>query len=103
MLLLSNARPNSAVVRTLSWYVTWKVAAAMFESPMYCSELARVYKLAGIASFQLSPENTELEREKKREVAGIDGGIVFEISYSAIVRDIASLMTSLRKTAVDVR
>lgn len=47
---------------------------------MYCKELASVYRLAGKASFQLSPEKTVLVREKKRDVAGMDGGAVLETS-----------------------
>jgi hypothetical protein len=70
---------------------------------MYCSELANVYKLAGIASFQLSPENTAAVREERSDVAGTDGGADLETSYRATVRETASLTTSLKKTAVDVR
>jgi hypothetical protein len=33
-----------------------------------------------MASFQLSPENTALVREKKRDVAGREGGADFETS-----------------------
>ena len=42
-------------------------------------------------------------REKKSDVAGTEGGAVFETSYSAMVREIASFTTSLKKTVVDVR
>jgi hypothetical protein len=47
---------------------------------MYWREFERTPRPAGIASFQLSPESTALEREKKREVAGIEGGAFFETS-----------------------
>lgn len=56
-----------------------------------------------MASFQLSPENTALVSEKKSDVAGRDGGAAFETSYRAIVKEMASLITSLRKTVVEVR
>lgn len=56
-----------------------------------------------MASFQLSPEKTVLVSEKKSDVAGRDGGAAFETSYRAIVKEMASLITSLRKTVVEVR
>lgn len=56
-----------------------------------------------MASFHPSPENTELYNCSKRTVAGVDGGRVLEISYRAILRDTASLITSFKKTAVEVK
>jgi hypothetical protein len=50
------------------------------DSAIYCSELDKTPRLAGIASFQLSPETTALVREKKRDVAGIEGGAALETS-----------------------
>jgi hypothetical protein len=70
---------------------------------IYCSEFCSVYNAAGIASFHPSPEKTELYNCSNSTVAGVDGGRVREMSYSAMESETASLMTSLRKTAVDVR
>jgi hypothetical protein len=70
---------------------------------MYCSEFCSVYSTAGIASNHPSPENTDIYNCSKRTVAGVEGGRVREISYIAIVNETASFMTSLRKTAVDVK
>lgn len=42
------------------------------------------------------------DRFEKRDVAGMEGGARLEISYRAIVREMASLMASVRKTAVEV-
>ena len=47
---------------------------------MYCKVFCKVYKLAGIASFQLSPVKTALVRELKSDVAGREGERVREIS-----------------------
>jgi hypothetical protein len=47
---------------------------------MYWRVLERTPRAAGIANFQLSPEKTVLVREKKREVAGIEGGAVLDTS-----------------------
>ena len=49
---------NTAVVRILSWLVTWNVAASKLPAAMYCTLFCKVYNIAGIAIFQLSPENT---------------------------------------------
>ena len=47
---------------------------------MYCRVFCSVNRLAGMASFQLSPVKTALVRELNREVAGSAGGRVLEIS-----------------------
>lgn len=62
-----------------------------------------MYKVAGMASFQPSPEKTDIYNCSKRTVAGVEGGSVREISYIAIVRERANLITSFRKTAVEVK
>lgn len=62
-----------------------------------------MYKVAGIASFHPSPENTDIYNCSKRTVAGVEGGRVLEISYNAIVKETANFMTSFKKTAVDVK
>jgi hypothetical protein len=69
---------------------------------MYCREFWKVYNTAGIASFHPSPKNTDAYSCSKSTVAGVEGGSVCEISYKAIERLTASLITSFRKTAVDV-
>lgn len=56
-----------------------------------------------MASFQLSPVKTADERVENNVVAGEEGGRLLEMSYNAMVRDIVSLMTSFRKTAVEVK
>ncbi len=55
-----------------------------------------------MANFHPSPPNTDAYNCSKRTVAGVEGGRVRDISYIAIVKETASLMTSLRKTAVEV-
>jgi hypothetical protein len=70
---------------------------------MYCREFWSVYSAAGIDSFHPSPENTELKSCSKSTVAGVEGGKVRDISYRAMEIETANFMTSLRKTAVDVR
>jgi hypothetical protein len=70
---------------------------------MYCREFWSVYSVAGIASFHPSPENTDIYNCSKRTVAGVEGGRVREISYMAIVNERASLITSFKNTAVEVR
>jgi hypothetical protein len=70
---------------------------------MYCSEFWSVYNVAGIANFHPSPEKTELYNCSKRTVAGVEGGSVREISYMEKVKETASLITSFRKTAVEVK
>jgi hypothetical protein len=67
-------------VRNFSWNVTWKLAARRFDSAMYRREFDRTSRLAGMASFQLSPEKTALVREKKSDVAGMEGGAALETS-----------------------
>lgn len=62
-----------------------------------------MYKAAGTASLKPSLEKTELYSCSNITVAGVLGGRVLEISYSEKVRLIANLMTSFRKTAVDVK
>ena len=61
-----------------------------------------MYKVAGITSFQLSPDKTVADRDANKEVAGREGCTDLECSYKATVRHIASFKTSFRKTAVDV-
>ena len=56
-----------------------------------------------MASFQLSPVKTALMREEKSDVAVAEGGRVREMSYRAIVRQTASLKTSVITTAVEAR
>lgn len=56
-----------------------------------------------MANFHPSPENTDMYSCSKSTVAGVEGGRVWDISYMAIVKETASLMTSLRKTAVEVK
>jgi len=56
-----------------------------------------------MASFHPSPEKTDIYNCSKRTVAGVEGGSVREMSYMAIVKETANFMTSLRKTAVDVK
>lgn len=51
---------KNAVVRILSWYVTWNVAASRFDTAVYCSEFWIVYRHAGMASFHESPEKTSV-------------------------------------------
>ena len=75
----------------------------MLDNAIYCREFDKTPRAAGRASFQLSPEKTALVREKNRDVAGIEGGAALETSYNAIVREMASLTNSFRKTAVEVR
>ena len=70
---------------------------------IYCREFWRVYSVAGMASFHPSPEKTDMYNCSKRTVAGVEGGRFCDISYMAIVKETASLMTSLRKTAVEVK
>lgn len=79
------------------------MAASRFEIAMYCNVFCRVKRLAGIASFQLSPVKTFPTSVVNSDVAGAEGEIFCEISYSATVRQTASLRTSLRNTAVDVK
>jgi hypothetical protein len=62
-----------------------------------------VYRVAGIANFHPSPENTDMYNCSKSTVAGVEGGNVREMSYIAMVKLTANLMTSLRKTAVEVK
>ena len=62
-----------------------------------------MYSEAGMASFQLSPVKTAEVRAPKSEVAGSEGARFREISYRAAVKQIASLRTSLRNTAVEVK
>jgi len=69
---------------------------------MYCREFWNVYNTAGIASFHPSPKNTDAYNCSKRTVAGVEGGSVCEMSYKAIEMLTASLMTSLRNTAVEL-
>lgn len=56
-----------------------------------------------MASFHPSPENTDMYNCSKRTVAGVEGGRVCDMSYITIVKETANLMTSLRRTAVDVK
>ena len=70
---------------------------------IYCKEFCRVYRVAGIANFHPSPEKTDMYNCSKSTVAGVEGGSVLEISYIAIVKLIANLITSLRNTAVEVK
>ena len=71
---------KSAVGSILNWYVTCNVAASRFEMAMYCRVFCSVNRLAGMASFQLSPVKTAPVRELSREVAGSAGERVLEIS-----------------------
>jgi hypothetical protein len=70
---------------------------------IYWREFCRVYSVAGIANFHPSPENTDMYNCSKSTVAGVEGGNVREMSYIAMVKLTANLMTSLRNTAVEVR
>ena len=54
-----------------------------------------------MASFQPSLEKTPLLNCLNMDVAGDMGAKLLEISYIANVREMASLMTSVRKTAVE--
>lgn len=56
-----------------------------------------------MASFQPSPLKTELYICWNRTVAGVEGARVLETSYIAKVREMASLISSVRNTAVDVK
>ena len=78
------------------------MAASRFETATYCSEFCTVYKMAGIASFQLSFVKMAEVKVAKSVVAGVLEGNRVDISYSAIVNEIVSLRTSLRKTLVEV-
>jgi hypothetical protein len=70
---------------------------------MYCKEFCSVYRVAGIASFHPSPEKTDIYNCSKRTVAGVAGGSVRDISYIAMVKETANLMTSFKNTAVLVK
>jgi hypothetical protein len=56
-----------------------------------------------MASCQPSTEKTELYTCSTRTVAGVLGASVLDVSYMARVREMASLTTSLRRTAVEVK
>lgn len=72
-----------AVVKILSWYVTWNVAASRLLTATYCSEFCRVYSPAGIASFQLSPVNIEAMRIRKSDGMVVVEGRDLDVSYRA--------------------
>lgn len=69
-----------AVVRILSWYVTWKVAASRLLTARYCSVFCRVYNKAGIASFQLSFVNMAVVRAWNKVATVVFEGRVLDIS-----------------------
>ena len=69
----------------------------------YWREFCRVYSIAGMAILQLSPEKTEAESKLNIVVAGVEGGSFADISYNDMDTESPSLMTSFRKTAVEVR
>ena len=69
----------------------------------YCRVFSNVYSTAGIASFQLSPEKTWLYICSKMTATGVCGARLLETSCMENVRDIASLMTSLSRTAVEAK
>lgn len=77
------------------------MAASRFDKAMNWREFARVYRMAGRAIFQLSPEKMELRSETRREVAGMEGGTRLVSSWRAAVMEMPSLITSARKTAVE--
>jgi len=72
-----------AVVRILSWYVTWNVAASRLLTATYCSEFCSVYSKAGMASFQLSPVRTEATRVRRSDGIDVVVGRVLDVSYRA--------------------
>jgi hypothetical protein len=74
---------NMAVVRILSWYVTWNVAASRLLTATYCSVFCSVYNRAGIASFQLSLVNMAVVKDRERVATVVFAGSVREISYNA--------------------
>ena len=80
-----NVRPsistlNMAVVRILSWYVTWNVAASRLLTAIYCSVFCSVYSKAGIASFQLSLVNMAVVKDRKSVATVVFAGSVLEMS-----------------------
>jgi hypothetical protein len=56
-----------------------------------------------MANFQLSPEKTASKICWNRTVAGVEGARLLDTSYMANVSEMANLITSVRKTAVDVK
>ena len=75
-----------AVVRILSWYVTWNVAASRLLTATYCSVFCMVYSTAGIASFQLSLLKMAVERLETRVAKVVFDGKVCDISCRAYSR-----------------
>jgi hypothetical protein len=74
---------KTAVVRILSWYVTWNVAASRLLTATYCNVFCRVYRTAGIASFQLSLLRMAVLRLEHRVTKVVFEGSVCDISYPA--------------------
>jgi hypothetical protein len=108
-----------AVVRILSWYVTWNVAASRLLTATYCSVFCIVYRTAGMASFQLSFATMAVARVRNRVATVVFGGRDVDISCNACegrqptgrgtvadvvvhttVKLMPSLITSFRKTLV---
>jgi hypothetical protein len=73
-----------AVVKILSWYVTWNVAASRLLTATYCKVFCIVYSTAGIASFQLSFVKMAVVRVPNRVATVVFEGRVFDVSCNAL-------------------